>query len=86
MIDVATPATWVRYTGNWRGSWEGWFPTSKVFMTRMSKELSGLSNFYMVGQWVEPGGGTPTVAASGRNVIQIICKRDSKKFTTTTPH
>ena len=85
MIDVATPATWVRYTGNWRGSWEGWFPTSKVFMTRMSKELSGLSNFYMVGQWVEPGGGTPTVAASERNVIQIICKRYRKKFITTMP-
>ena len=24
MIDVATPATFVRYTGNWRGSIQGW--------------------------------------------------------------
>lgn len=23
MRDVATPMTWVRYTGNWRGSYEG---------------------------------------------------------------
>ena len=22
--DVATPLTWERYTGNWRGSYEGW--------------------------------------------------------------
>jgi phytoene dehydrogenase-like protein len=85
MHDVATPASWVRYTGNWRGSWEGWMLTSKVFMTHMSKELPGLKNFYMVGQWVEPGGGTPAVAASGRNAIQIICMRDRKKFVTTKP-
>jgi phytoene dehydrogenase-like protein len=85
MRDVATPATWERYTGNWRGAWEGWMLTSKVFMTRMGKELPGLKNFYMVGQWVEPGGGTPAVAASGRNAIQIICHRDSKKFVTAKP-
>jgi phytoene dehydrogenase-like protein len=85
MHNVATPATWQRYTGNWQASWEGWMLTDKVFMTRMSKELPGLRNFYMVGQWVEPGGGTPAVTASGRNAIQIICKRDRKKFITTKP-
>ena len=26
MVDVATPATTVRYTGNWRASFEGWLP------------------------------------------------------------
>lgn len=85
MHDVATPATWERYTGNWRGAWEGWMLTSNVFMTRMSKELPGLDNFYMVGQWVEPGGGTPSAAVSGRNAIQIVCKRNGKKFVTTIP-
>jgi phytoene dehydrogenase-like protein len=85
MCDVATPATWERYTGNWQGSWEGWFLSSKVFMTSMSKELPGLKNFYMVGQWVEPGGGSPAAAVSGRNAIQIICKRDRKRFITTKP-
>jgi phytoene dehydrogenase-like protein len=85
MRDVATPATWERYTGNWRGSWEGWMLTSEVFMTRINKKLPGLNNFYMVGQWAEPGGGTPAVAASGRNVIQIICKRDHKYFSTSKP-
>jgi len=37
-------------------------------------------SFYMAGQWVEPGGGIPGVAASGRNVIQLICKQDKKSF------
>jgi phytoene dehydrogenase-like protein len=85
MRDVATPATWKRYTGNWRGAWEGWLPTGKTFLTQMSKELPGLKNFYMVGQWVEPGGGLPTAAACGRNAVQIICKRDGREFTATLP-
>jgi phytoene dehydrogenase-like protein len=51
----------------------------------MSRTLPGLRDFYMAGQWVEPGGGVPTAATSGRNVIQIICKKDRKKFTTQTP-
>jgi phytoene dehydrogenase-like protein len=86
MRDVATPLTWERYTGNWQGSMEGWLISEKTFPPfRMSKTLPGLKNFYMVGQWVEPGGGVPTAAMSGRNVIQIICKQDNKRFATTTP-
>jgi phytoene dehydrogenase-like protein len=82
MRDVATPITWERYTGNWRGSYEGWLPNPGDFRKRMSKTLPGLENFYMAGQWVEPGGGLPTAAMSGRNVIQIICKKDNRPFVT----
>ncbi|MFC1916779.1 phytoene desaturase family protein [Chloroflexota bacterium] len=56
MRDVATPMTWVRYTGNWRGAYEGWMNTTKSFMMQMNKTLPGLDNFYMAGQWVNPGG------------------------------
>ncbi len=82
MRDVATPMTWERYTGNWRASFEGWLITTKTFRMRMSKTLPGLKAFYMAGQWVEPGGGVPTAAMSGRNVIQIICHQDKKPFVT----
>jgi phytoene dehydrogenase-like protein len=85
MYDVATPMTWERYTGNWRGSYEGWLPSAQSLMMRMSKTLPGLNNFYMVGQWVEPGGGLPRAAISGRNVTQIICKNDKRPFVTTMP-
>lgn len=85
MCDVATPITWERYTGNWKGSIEGWLITRKTFGMRMSKTLPGLKDFYMAGQWVEPGGGVPTAALSGRNVIQLICKRDGKPFGTKIP-
>ncbi len=82
MIDVATPATYNRYTGNWKGSIQGW-ANEKIFEKNpFRKELAGLSNFYMIGQWVEPGGGVPTVFKSGRDIAQIICKKDKKSFKT----
>jgi len=85
MTDVATPMTWVRYTGNWKGSYEGWREISLGFGKRIDKTLPGLDGFYMVGQWVEPGGGLPPAAQSGRNVMQVICKKDKKSFVTSTP-
>lgn len=85
MRDVATPVTFHRYTGNWQGTFEGWMITPETWNLRMSKTLPGLDNFYMVGQWVEPGGGLPPAAFSGRNLTQILCKRDKKPFVTTVP-
>ena len=85
VTDVVTPATFKRYTNNWQGSIQGWEWLPRLIPESMRKELPGLRNFYMVGQWVEPGGGVPTAFISGRNLIQIICKRDKKKFATKLP-
>jgi phytoene dehydrogenase-like protein len=82
VTDVSTPASLIRYTNNWKGSFEGWHPGRGTMMIRIDKTLPGLKNFYMIGQWVEPGGGLPPAIMSGRNVAQIICKKDRKKFTT----
>jgi phytoene dehydrogenase-like protein len=85
MWDVATPLTFERYTSNWKGSSLGWDCTVDTFFKPVSKTLPGLDNFYMAGQWVEPGGGVPLAAVSGRNVIQLICRRDKKPFVTRLP-
>jgi phytoene dehydrogenase-like protein len=79
MRDIATPITWERYTGNWRGSYEGWLFGA---FENISKTLPGLDNFYMAGQWVNAGGGMPTAVMSGRHTIQFICKKDGNKFIT----
>ncbi len=86
MIDVATPLTFERYTGNWKGSFEGWLITpdnADVLMKPMSQTLPGLGNFYMCGQWVEPGGGLPTGIMSARRLFKRICREEGKKFRTT---
>jgi phytoene dehydrogenase-like protein len=86
MRDVATPLTWERYTANWRGSFEGWKMTKENTPPfRMPRTLPGLQNFYMAGQWVEVGGGIPAVAVSARNLLQVICKADGRKFTASLP-
>ncbi|MBN1580321.1 MAG: NAD(P)/FAD-dependent oxidoreductase [Anaerolineae bacterium] len=87
-VDVATPLTYERYTGNWQGSMEGWLPTTQaggIMGKGMDKTLPGLGNFYMIGQWVEPGGGLPPAATSARGVIEMICKQDKKPFETSVP-
>jgi phytoene dehydrogenase-like protein len=82
MTDVATPITFERYTGNWKGSFEGFLATPENAMLRMRNTLPGLENFYMAGQWVMPGGGLPTAVQSGRETLKQICKQGGKKFTT----
>ena len=85
IVDVATPVTTERYTGNWQGSIMAWPTTTETMgQEEMSKTLPGLDGFYMVGQWVE-GGGLPSVAPSGRDVIHIICHKDHRPFVTQAP-
>lgn len=84
-VDVTTPLTTERYTANYRGSIQGWAVAGEILQKGLEKTVPGLENFYMIGQWVETGGGLPGVAPSGRRIIQILCHRDGKRFTTSVP-
>jgi phytoene desaturase len=85
MTDVATPYTFWRYTRNHRGAYEGWLMTPEHTGKALPKTLPGLENFYMAGQWVEPGGGIPTALNSGRQVVQILRHRDGMPFSASVP-
>lgn len=80
VYDVATPYTYARYTNNWKASFEGFIPTVDIFGKKLKTTLPGLNNFYMIGQWVQPGGGLPTSAMMGRHLAQKICREDGKSF------
>ena len=80
VVDVATPLTNVRYTGVWKGAYEGFLPTSKTMTKTLSNRVKGLENFYLTGQWLYPGGGLPPSAQSGKWLFQLITKKDGKKF------
>jgi phytoene dehydrogenase-like protein len=80
VVDVATPATVIRYTGNWKGSMEGWLMTPATGIKPLPLTLPHLKNFYMVGQWVSPGGGLPSGLLTGRNAAKSICRENRKKF------
>jgi phytoene dehydrogenase-like protein len=80
MLDISTPATVIRYTNNWRGSYEGWIMNAKAGFSSFERQLPGLDNFYLAGQWIEPGGGIPTAFMSGRNLARIICNENGYEF------
>jgi phytoene dehydrogenase-like protein len=80
VMDVSTPATIVRFTGNWKGSMEGFLPTPGAGFAPRRQTLPGLDRFLMVGQWVHPGGGLPSGLMTARAALQAICRRDHSPF------
>ncbi|NHJ39368.1 MAG: NAD(P)/FAD-dependent oxidoreductase [Asgard group archaeon] len=77
--DIATPATYKRYTRNWKGGIQGWSVTPKEFKKFIPKTIKGLKRFYMAGQWFELFGGIPNSIKGGRHVAQLIA-HDNKKL------
>lgn len=80
VIDVSTPASVIRYTGNWKGSMEGWLLTPGTAFKPLRHTLPGLQRFMMVGQWVMPGGGLPSGLFTARRAIRTLCKHDRTPF------
>jgi phytoene dehydrogenase-like protein len=84
-VDVSTPATVIRYTGNWRGSQEGWLFKPGDAMRMLPNSLPGLKRFIMVGQWIMPGGGLPSGPMTARPTVKAICRQDGVRFTVEEP-
>ena len=80
VVDVSTPATVARYTGNWQGSMEGWLMSPGQSFKPFPNTLPGLNRFMMVGQWVMPGGGLPSGPMTARPAIKAICRQDHVPF------
>ncbi len=79
--DVATPATYHRYTGNWKGSAQGWYPAKKPeIIAPVNIILPGLKGFYYTSQWSMPGGGLPVVLKASHDLAQKLCIKHGKKF------
>jgi phytoene dehydrogenase-like protein len=84
--DVATPATYQRYTGNWKGSAQGWFPAKNpIAASPITIDLPGLKNFYYTSHWSTPGGGLPTVLKSSHDLAQKLCVKQKNKFVNRVP-
>ena len=80
-VDVATPMTSERYTGNGPAFAGGLNLSLPALLTGKQhvRTLPGLAAFYMVGQWAGfPG--LHLVAAMGRGLVQFLCKQDGKRF------
>ncbi|MFF8455022.1 phytoene desaturase family protein [Streptomyces albidoflavus] len=78
LVDVATPATTRRYTGNHNGSilaWKAFSDADDLAAGLVGKDrmrLPGLAGFSMAGQWVGMGG-LIRAASTGRFAVQYLC-------------
>jgi phytoene dehydrogenase-like protein len=82
VVDVPTPVTYIRYTGNWQASPDGWYVTPENMRTPPLRTLPGLAGLHMAGQWTAPFTGTVMAALTGRQVVQLLCRQDRRRFET----
>jgi len=74
VTDVATPATYVRLTNVYHGSYEGFAPIPASMKLRIKKTVPGINNLYLCGQWTTAGGGICTAVYDGKVIARKITK------------
>jgi len=79
VIDVATPLTYERYCGNWRGSWMTEM-TSGMKLKSYPAVIKHLKGVYFAGHRMMPPGGYPPAIMSGRAAVQHLCKDTGAVF------
>ena len=79
VADVATPLTYERYCGNWKGSWMTEM-TPGMRMKSYPAVIDGLSGIYFAGQRMTPPGGLPVALMSGRTAVQYLCRDTDTVF------
>ena len=79
VIDVATPLTYERYCGNWKGSWMT-ETTISMKMKTYPSAIKGLQGLYFAGHRISPPGGLPTALVTGRTAVQYLCRDTGTVF------
>jgi phytoene desaturase len=74
VLDISTPATYIRYCNVYKGSWEGFAPTPAALKTNIRKTVGGIKGLYLAGQWTTPGGGLCTAVQSGKEAAGTVIK------------
>lgn len=81
ILDVWTPMTYVRYCSAYKGFYQS-FMISKDSAKKPypSAYVEGINNVILAGQWLNPPGGLPGSAISGKFAVQRICKKENREY------
>ena len=79
-FEAATPITYYRYTGNYRGTMMGPRPGKENMQKKVASHFTGIDNLLVGGQWAELGGGIPTTSRSAMNTLLIILRKENKNL------
>jgi phytoene dehydrogenase-like protein len=77
--DIATPLTYERYCGTYRGSWMTNTPPGSRPASYPVKSKN-IRNIYFAGQRLLPPGGMPGAVITGRTAAQYLCKDFNAEF------
>ena len=75
-LDIATPITHWRYTGNRNGSLMGARPGKANMQAGIAHITTPVKNLWLGGHWAELGGGVPIAVKAGMNASLLILKQE----------
>ncbi|MFH2010184.1 MAG: NAD(P)/FAD-dependent oxidoreductase [bacterium] len=78
VLEVATPVTYQRYTGNREGSIMGARPSNRNIKSKLAHYRTPVKNLLLGGHWSEYGGGLPVAMKSAANTSLLILKQSRK--------
>ena len=73
VVDVATPLTYERYTGSYKGSWMVKLAKKSKMNMKLGKS-NKVSNLYFAGFRLTKPGGFPIALMTGRRCVQMLCR------------
>ena len=80
VIETVSPYSFYRFCGAYKGSYMSFILTPYAPKKSHKGRIKGLSNLYLSGQWLQPPGGLPNAAVTGRFTIQRLCKAEGIPF------
>jgi len=79
VLDVATPVTYLRYTGNREGSIMGQLAGRTNVKAGVAGYRTPVKNLLLAGHWAEYGGGIPMAIKSAANTALMILRRENRE-------
>ena len=75
VMEIASPATFERFSGNTSGALYGFENTKDIYGEAKMPNTTYLRNLFQTGHWCKPGGGVWNVIECGYTAAQIILHR-----------
>src|SRR5690606_11599705 len=77
-LDIATPITHFRYTGNRGGTMMGARPGKANMKAGVAHYKTPVENLFLSGHWAELGGGIPVAIRAALNSTLLVLKKENK--------
>ena len=77
-LDISTPITYYRYTGNKNGTIMGARPGKKNMQLGVAHYKTPIKNLFLSGHWAELGGGVPISVQSAINSTLLVLQNENK--------